>query len=560
MIVLTRSATGFNSGALRCFWGLWRAARLAVPLLLAALAGIGSAGCSDSGGKADLTIVNGTEPESLDPAIITGQADGRVVQTIFEGLTRYDEETAQPIPGLSDRWTISPDGTIYTFNIRSNAAWSTGEPITAHDFVYSWFRVIEPATAADYAGNLYYIKNAERYNLGQLTNRSEVGIRALDDHTFQAELENPTPFFLDLCAFQTQAAVPRWVIEKHGDDWLKQRPLPSSGAFELVSWKLNDRIRVRKNPKYWDAANTGCEVVDFLAVPVAITSLNLYLTGQADVIWDRVSIPEDLIPELRKRPDFHSFKYLGSAFTRFNATRKPFDDPRVRKAFSMVVKRERITEKILQAGELPSSNLVPPGIPGYTSPEGLPHDPELARKLLAEAGYPGGVGFPRVDYLFNSNRGNEKIAVELQEMWKQELGVTVELRAVEWKVYLQAQSKLDYDISRSAWIGDYLDPNTFLDMFMSENPNNRTGWKSPRYDQLIREANATADRSARAAILAEAERLLIRDDAVISPIYIYVGMNLWDPKRIQGIFNERNLRDEHPTRAIRVLPSPGRGG
>ncbi|MGZ8938410.1 MAG: peptide ABC transporter substrate-binding protein [Limisphaerales bacterium] len=494
--------------------------------------------------------MNGKEPESLDPGTVVGQPDGRVVQAVFEGLTRYNATNASPEPGLALRWDISADGKFYTFHLRTNALWSTGERITAHDVVFSWFRVLEPATASDYVGNLFYIKGAEDFHLGR-TKREEVGIKALDDLTLEVELVNPTAFFLDLCAFPTQAVVHRGTIEKHKDQWLKARPLPVSGAYELVSWRLNDRIRLRKNPHYWDAANTAIETVDLFPVNSPNTALNLFVNGEVDIVWDKDVVPTELLDVLSKRKDFHRFNYLGTYFLRMNVTRPPFNDVRVRKALALAVDRARIDTILKGSGNV--ANFYVPPLPNYKSPEGLTYAPDLARQFLKEAGFEGGKGLRRLEYMFNTSRDHEKIAVQLQAMWKEELGIQVDLRSVEWKVYLNAQSSLDYDISRSAWIGDYADPNTFLDMFMSNNPNNRMGWKNDRYDELMRTANATTEVPARAKILQEAESLLIREEFPIVPIYIYVGYNLFDPEVIKGIYNDENIRDEHPMRAIRKL-------
>ena len=528
-----RSAPFALPGALRLFFG---------SLLLALLAA-----CTVSEPPADLRIINGKEPETLDPALVVGQPDGRVALSLFEGLTRYNAVTAAPEPGLAERWDISEDGRTYTFYIRTNALWSNGDPITAHDFVWNWFRVLDPLTASDYVGNLFYIKGAEDYHFGRVKNRAEVGIQALDDRTLRVELVNPTAFFLELCAFTTQAIAHRGTIEKFGDRWLNIEDVPVSGSYQLVSWRLNDKIRVKKNRYYWDSAATRSEVVDFLPANSPSTALNLFLSGEVDIIWDKDVVPTELLDLLRQRPDFHTYEYLGSYFFRFNVTRKPFDDVRVRKALALTVDKERIVNQITKGGEPPGTHFVP-RMANYTSPQALEYNPDLGRKLLAEAGYPGGAGFPRFQYLFNTSRDHAKIAVELQAMWKRELGIDVELRSVEWKVYLNAQSSLDYDISRSSWIGDYTDPNTFLDMFMSNNGNNRTGWKNERYDTLIKEANGTPNVEKRAAILAEAEEILIREEFPIVPLYLYVGMNFWDPKKIAGIYN--NVRDEHPVRTI----------
>ena len=509
------------------------------------------AGCTRSEPRADLVIVNGAEPESLDPAIITGQPDSRVVLSLFEGLTRFDPVTAKGIPGVAERWEISPDGTLYTFHLRTNAVWSTGEPIRAVDFVYSWRRALDPLTAADYAGQLYAVKNAEAYNSGTLKDPTQVGVQALDAHTLRVELNSPTAYFLDLCAFQTLAVVPQKIIEKYGDRWLKVRPLPCSGPYMLESWRIRDKIRVRKNPRYWDAANTHSEVVDFLPVESATIAMNLYETGQADIIWDKNVIPTELMDVLANRPDCHIFDYLGTYFMRFNVTRKPFDDVRVRKALIMTIDKKRIVEKLCKAGESVATSLTPHGIANYEPPDGVGYNPDEARRLLAEAGYPGGKGFPGFQYLFNPAKLHEQVAVEMQEMWRRELGIKMELRQVEWGVYLSAQSKLDYDITRSSWIGDYNDPNTFLDMFMSNNGNNRTGWKNARYDELVREGNLQIDPKKREKLLREAETLLVREGVPIVPLFYYKGVNFFDPKKIEGI--HLNILDDHPVNAIRRL-------
>lgn len=516
-------------------------------------------GCVRHEPPADLTIINGAEPESLDPAIITGQPELRAVQGLFEGLTRLDPKTARPIPGLAERWEISPDGLVYLFHLRTNLVWSTGEPIRSDDLVYSWIRALNPATGSDYAGQLFYLKNAEDFNAGKIKDPARVGVHAVDPFTVRVELNHPTAFFLDLCAFPTLYVVPRQTIESHGDRWLMVRPLPSSGPYELAAWRLNDKIRLKKNPRYWDAANTQSEIIDLLPVGSPITSLNLYENGQVDIIWDKDLVPVELLDVLQHRPDFHSFNYLGTYFIRFNVTRKPFDDPRVRRALAMAVDKNRLVRKITKAGERPASHLVPDGVAHYTSPAGLEYDPEQARQLLSEAGYPGGRNFPRFNYIFNAAAGgaakiHENVAIELQQMWRDTLGVEMELKQLEWKVFLGAQSRLDYDASRSSWVGDYNDPQTFLGMFTSGDGNNRTGWKNQTYDALIREAGEQPDQDLRASLFQRAEALLVRDEAPIVPLIFYVGINYFDTNRIQGVY--QNLLDSHPLQSIRKIHKP----
>ena len=516
------------------------------------------AGCLRQEPRADLIIINGAEPDSLDPAIISTQTEMRIVKALYEGLTRLEGTNATPVPALAEHWEISPDGTIYTFHLRSNAIWSTGQAITAEDVVWSWRRALDPLTGAEYAGQLFFIKGAEEFNSGKTnaaTGRpftgSEVAVRAINAQTLRVELLSPTAFFLDLCAFPTLAVVPRFWIEKHGDRWLMQPPVPVNGTYSLEFWRLNDRVRLRKNPHHWDAANVQSIVVDFLPIKSATTALNLYETGQADVIWDKNLVPNDLMDVLGKRPDCHRFDYLGTYFYRYNVKRKPFDDARVRKALALAVDKRRLVTKITRNGEKATSHFTPLGMGMYQPPAGHDYNPEQARKLLAEAGFPGGKGFPAFHYLFKTDKSDEQVAVELQAMWQKELGLKVELRQMEPKVYYSAQSALDYDLSRSSWIGDYNDPNTFLDMFMSNNGNNRTGWSSTAYDALIRQANQQTIPARRAELLAQAETLLVREDLPIVPLYFYAGVNFFDPRKVEGI--HQNLLDEHPIYLIRKM-------
>ena len=287
-----------------------------------------------------------------------------------------------------------------------------------------------------------------------------------------------------------------------------------------------------------------------------ITALNLYESGQVDIVWDKNLVPVELLDVLLARPDFHTFNFLGTYFIRMNVTRKPFDDPRVRRALALAIDKNRIVKKITKAGEQTTAHLVPDGTANYTPPAGLDYNPALAKKLLAEAGYPGGRGFPRFAYTFDAAAGgaakvHENVAIELQQMFRDTLGIEMELRQLEWKVYLGAQSHLDYDMSRSSWIGDYNDPQTFLGMFTSEDGNNWTGRKNKTYDRLIREANEQADLAERAKTFQQAETLLVHDDVPIIPLFFYVGINYFDTNKIQGIYP--NLLDSHPLQTIRKI-------
>lgn len=521
--------------------------RAVLLLFLVALA----TGCSRPMDRASLVFLNGAEPQSLDPAAITGQPDGRIATALFEGLTAYDEK-GQPQPGVAERWEVSADGRVYTFHLRTDARWSNGEPVTSADFVKSWRRTLLPETASEYAYQLHYIRNARPFNEGKLQDFAEVGVQAPDPQTLVVSLENPTPFFLNLCAFATLLpvhvdSVTEW--EKKGQSWTKPGRLISNGAYVLEEWRLFDRIRLRQNPHYWNRANVGMETVDAIPSARPHTAFNLYTTGEADLMLDKGLVPTSLMAELRHRPDFHSAPFLGNYFIRFNATRKPFDDVRVRQAISLAIDKQSIVDKITRGGELPADSLTPPGTAGYAPPAGPKMDIEQAQRLLAEAGFPKGQGFPLFYYLYKGDSDLDRdIAVELQGMLQRNLGVTLVLQPQEWKVYLSSMSTLNYDLCRSSWVGDYNDPNTFLDMFVKDGGNNRTGWADARYDELIAAAGREVDQANRYAHFQEAERLLISEAAPICPLYYYVGIQFYDAQRLGGI--ELNVTDEHPIRRM----------
>ena len=506
------------------------------------------ASCEKADHRADLVFLNGAEPETLDPAIITGQPEGRIVNALFEGLCAYDEN-GQPSPGVAESWEISPDAKTYTFHIRPNAKWSDGSPLKASDFVDSWHHTLKPETASQYNYQLYPIKNAQAFAEGKLADFSEVGVHAVNDRTLRVDLENPTSYFLQLCAFPTLHPLPVDLIKRVGDDWVKPANIISNGAYTLETWRINDKIRLRKNAHYWDSANVALETIDVLPISDAKVAFNFYASGLADLMMDKGLAPPALLEDLKKRPDFHAAPFLGIYFLRYNCERGPFKDERVRTAFSLAVDKKRIVDKITRAGELPASGFVPPGIPGFHGTDGLPFDPAQAARLLAEAGFPAGKGFPNVNYLYSKSELNEAIAVELQNMWRDSLGVNVNLVRQEWKVYLNSLSLLDYDIARSSWVGDYADPNTFLDMFLTGGGNNRTGWSSTAYDTLLATASRELNPSRRFEILREAEDLLVKNAIPVCPIYYYVGIQLYDPAKLDGI--RANVLDEHPLRKIR---------
>jgi len=504
-------------------------------------------GCGEDRERADLVFVNSAEVETLDPAYVTDQVSMRVSESLFEGLCRVSAD-GKPEAACAERWEISEDKKIYTFHLRQGLKWSNGDAVTATDFVRSWERVLNPATAADYASQLYPLVNASAYHSGDLKDFTQVGVKALDDRTLQTTLENPIPYWLDLAAFLTLAPVHVPTLEKFGDQWMKPDYIVTNGPYRIKSWRIDEHIRLVRNADYWDKENVKMHTVDVLPISDANTALNYFLTEQADLLMDKGMLHPSIIPKLKTKPYFHTGPFLGSWFIRMNVTKPPFDNPKVRQALAMSVDKQRIVEKITQLGEPVADSLVPPGAgQDYQPPHGLPFDPERARALLAEAGYPGGNGFPRVEYLHLPQTIERNIAVELQAMWSQHLGITVNLVKQEQKIWLSSMRELSYDMCRSSWVGDYNDPNTFIEMFTTGNGNNRTGWSNQRYDELVPMAMAEADVKKRHAIFQEAETLLVSSDPPIIPVYHYVGVQFYRAG-LQGV--RANMVDMHPFRAM----------
>ncbi len=509
--------------------------------------------------EADFTFNNATEVATLDPARVTGVPEGNIIKALFEGLVVKHPKTLAPMPGMAESWSVSEDLLTYTFYIRKNAKWTDGEPVTADDFVYSWERFLNPATAAEYSYQLWYVVGAEQYSKNVNENGApknsfdSVAIKAKNKYTLEVKLNSPTPFFMDLMAFYPMFPVSRKNIEEAQAkwpnnnewemQWLRPENLVTNGPFTVEYRRVNDRIRLKKNPMYWDADNVAMNTIDALTIEQAGTALNTYLTGSTHMI---PSVLPSLIPTLMEREDFEPAAYLGTYFYRVNTTKPPFDDKRVRRALALTVNRKDIVEKITKAGQLQAFGLVPPGMSGYV-PASFQGAGEAAAKaeanaLLIEAGYgPGQKPFPTMEVHYNTSEAHRDIAEVVAQTWRDTLGIDARLQNQEWKVYLDTQNNLDFDVSRSAWIGDYPDPNTFLDMFVTGGENNKTGWGNPEYDRLIRESASEPVPAKRLQILHDAEAILM-DELPIIPIYFYVTQNMVAP-RLGGFYD--NIQDEH---------------
>jgi oligopeptide transport system substrate-binding protein len=476
---------------------------------------------------------NGTEPASLDPHIATGVPEHHIMSSVMEGLVLKDRRSLEPRPGVAESWTISDDGRVYTFKLRDDARWSNGDPHIANDYVWSWWRALQPALGNQYAYMLFPIKNAKRYYDRETEDFGDVGVKALDQRTLQVSLTNPTPYFLQLLDHYSLFPVHQATIEKFGNAdqrgtrWSYEGNLVSNGPFKLDEWKINRHITVTRNLHYWDNDNVALNGIVFKPVENTVTEERMFRAGQLHVTS---SVPADKISTYRKSnsTELKIAPYLGTYFYRLNIKTPQLQDRRVRRALGMAIDREKLVENITKGGQIPAYTMTPPGTMGYYPKSTLAFDPEGAKNLLSEAGYPNGEGFPAIEILYNTNEGHRKIAVALQEMWKDYLNIDIKLLNQEWKVYLATESAGDYQISRGGWIGDYVDPNNFLDMFLCGGGNNRTGWCNEEYDRLILEvAPSQSSHEERLAVFQQAETMLL-DDMPIIPVYTYTSLKLVD--------------------------------
>ena len=490
-------------------------------------------GCAESGPPA-LRVGNGTEPQGLDPHTVTGVPEQRILGTLFEGLVDVDPDDLTPVPAVAESWSVSVDGTVYTFTLRPQARWSNGDLVTAHDFVYAWQRILTPALASEYAYMLHCLKNAKDFNEGRITDFEQVGVHALDERTLEATLENPTPYFLSMQIHYTWFPVHRRTIEafgrmdERGTKWTRPGNLVGNGAYVLERWAPNNIIEVVANEHYWNAAQVRLKRIFFYPIDNLLTEERSFRTGRLHLTE---SVPLAKVPVYRrKHPELIRIDpYLGAYYYRINVTRPPLDDVRVRRALAMSVDRVAVTKNVLTGGQAPAYAFCVPDTAGYTCASAVPYDLEEARRLLAEAGYPKGAGCPRIELLYNTSQNHKLIAEAVQRMWKEQLNVDVGLLNQDWKVYLDSQNNLDYDVCRAGWIGDFVDPVNFLECFTTGNGNNRTGWSSPEYDACIARAAQTVEQQARFDLFQQAERILL-EGAPIIPIYYYTRVYLKSPE------------------------------
>ncbi len=501
-----------------------------------------------SGDGFNITVNFASEPMTMDPALNSAVDGGIMAQHLFEGLMKWENsgeeidgsdgtcESAQITYGQAESYdkTTNDDGTVtYTFHLRDGIKWSDGKDVTAGDFEYSWKRLVDPATAADYNYMLDCVVNANEIMAGE-KDPSELAVKAVDDKTFEVTLTTDLPYFEELCAFPAMMPVRQDIIEANGDQWtFDPSTYISNGSYKLTEWTHNSQIVMAKNENYYDYENLGPDTITFKLMDDSNAMLSGFKSGELDYIQEA---PQAELPSLIASGDMKIVDYLGTYYVCFQTQKAPFDDARVREAFTLAVDRTYIVDKVTQSGQVEAGAYVPSGISDaeegsdfratggdYYAPTDADYEAncEKARELLAEAGYPNGEGFPVVEYLYNTNDAHKAVAEALQNMWEEQLGVTVTLNNQEWAAFLQTRKDGDYSISRNGWISDYNDPISFLDMWVTGGGNNDAQYSNAEYDNLISQAKATSDAAERMKLLHQAEDILVGQDYVVNPLYFY---------------------------------------
>ncbi|HVS53439.1 MAG TPA: peptide ABC transporter substrate-binding protein [Opitutaceae bacterium] len=510
---------------------------LAVALLSIALAVAGCAPRETLVARGDREQVLhrgvGYEVADLDPQLVTGLGEMKIVAALFEGLVGQDARDGRPVPAVAESWEVSPDALTFTFHLRAGARWSDGAPLTAQDFVDSWRRILTPSLAADNAPMLFVLRGAEAFHKNPAGDFSTVGAQASDARTLRVTLAQPTPYFLALLANAAWMPVPLRAIAAQGDAfrrgnaWTRRGPLVGNGPFVLREWSPNRQIVVEKSPTYWDAASVRLHAIHFYPIDNDDAEERAFRAGQLHVTE---ILPVSKVDAYRREQPalLRIDPYLDTFFLRFNVRRAPLDDERVRRALSLALDRAALAQKVLHAGQQPAATLVPPGLGGYVAPARPLSDVAAARRLLAAAGYSAAHPLPALELMLPNSGVLRLVAEAAQEMWRRDLGVDVRLLNQEKKTIFAERRAGNYQILLYDWIGDYPDPTTFLDLWRSDSGNNHTAWSSRDYDALLDTAARTAEPAARLALLQRAEALLL-DAAPIAPLYFNTHAYLLQP-------------------------------
>lgn len=475
---------------------------------------------------------NGAEPQSLDPHKIEGVPEANLARDQFEGLVNIDLN-GEIRPGVAESWE-SDDYRVWRFNLRKDAKWSNGDPVTAEDFVYSWKRLVDPNTASPYASYLQYahVENVDDIVNGK-ADPDTLGVRALDDHTFEITLSEPIPYIDKLVGHTSTVPVHRATVEKYGNQWTSPKNFVSNGAYKLKDWVVNERIVLERNDQYWDNDKTVIDEVTFLAIPSEVTDVNRYRSGEVDMTNN--AIPVDLFSRLQRDiPDEVKISpSLCTYYYEINNEQAPFDDARVRAAVKLALDRDIIANKVMGQGQTPAFGFTPPSTVDMKAiePEWFQltqkERNEKAKQLLADAGY--GPGNPlSFTLLYNTSEAHRKVAIAAASILKQNAGIEVKLENQEWKTFLDSRHQGNYEVARAGWCADYNEPSSFLNIMLSTSSNNTSHYKSDEFDAAMRKSITAATEDDRVKAYQEAERILDEDSALV-PIYYYVSPRLVKP-------------------------------
>lgn len=487
---------------------------------------------------------NGAEPGSLDPQISTGVSGGHVIRDIYEGLVVEDAK-GNLLPGAAESWTISDDGTVYTFKMRKDGKWSNGDTVTAQDFVYSLSRGLDPATGSEYSFILFPIKNGEEVNSGKIKDLNQLGLKALDDMTLQVTLKATTPYFLGMLTHSMGSPVHRPTVEKYGDKFTRAENVVSNGPYRMAEWVPQSHMKLVRSKTHRDYASIKADTVFFYPTEDTTAEMKRYRAGELHFTYTVGADQVDFAMQ-NLRDEYRITPYLGTYYYVFNSRVPPFDNPKARRALSLAVDRSLITDKILKAGQIPAYGWVPPGIMGYkTQTMAEKSETQAARVALAKKLWKeSGATQTSFELLYNTSESHKKVAIAIASMWKKALGLDIKLINKEWKVYLTDRKQGAFEIIRAGWIGDYNDANTFSELFLSNSGINAGKYSSSAYDSLVNKAAVTSDLEKRAAMLEEAERILLADMPIM-PIYFYVSQAMVSPKLVGW---ESNILDHHPSK------------
>ncbi|GJL79077.1 MAG: peptide ABC transporter substrate-binding protein [Nitrospinaceae bacterium] len=466
------------------------------------------------------------EPPTLDWTLATDSVSFNILTNLMEGLTQYTADL-EAVPAVAKRWEFSENGRVITYYLRDDVFWSDGKPVTAGDFEYSWKRLLNPATAAQYAYFLFDIENAAEYNSGKITDSARVGVRALSPTVLEVKLKKPVVYFPSITTFMVTFPMRRDIVERYGDLWTEPGNIVTNGPFTLEEWKHEYKLTLKANERHYE----GRPAIDRVLVYVVeepTTALTLFETGELDIL----ELPPVAIPHYKDSPDYKSLAQLRGYYYGFNVRKPPFDDVRVRQAFAHAIDRSRIPV-ILQGGEISTSSWIPKGMFAYNPDIGLKFDPQKARALLTEAGYSNGKGFPPTQAMFNTESRNRLIAEFLQAQWKEHLNLNIEFESQEWKVFLNRLNVDPPALFRLGWGADFPDPDNFMNLFISTSGNNRMRWTNSRYDALVAKGPVIRDPKERQALYDEAQVILTETDAAMIPLFIQV-QNLLVSHRVQG--------------------------